>query len=159
MERSDINLDYDILKLEGRVPRKQTYFEIDSNQDKKIIAVFTSYGTAAYLITAAAARRVLERQSAIKYPFDDALFCNWRNGLTIYTLFPYPAKQSGTLTTISNRGSNNQTKLERHAVRIARIIPKKFDKLRRRVFQLRKFGLASFNQKRFDELTSMSNTE
>lgn len=149
---SEINLDFDILKLEGRVPKKQTYFAITSKHDKRIIAIFTSYGAAAYLVTSAAARRVVDRLASISYPFDDDLFCNWRNGLTIYSLFPYPACQSGIPTTIQNRDNNTGTRSDKHVIRIARIIPKNFDKMRRRIFQLRKFGLASFKQRSFDEL-------
>lgn len=148
----DIKLDFDILKLKGRVPAKQTYFEVSPHSDKKIISVFTSYGSAAYLLTEKGARRVLDRLSVIKYPYDNDLFCNWRNGLTIYNLFPYPVHQSGIATTILDRNGGEETGAQRHKARIARIIPKSYDKLRKRIFQLSKFGLESFKQRSFDEL-------
>ncbi|MGA7326793.1 MAG: glycosyltransferase family 25 protein [Rhodomicrobium sp.] len=152
-----IQLNFDILKLEGRVPKKQVYFEINSGADKQLIAVFTSFGAGAYLITADAAKRALKRLSCMRYPFDDALFCNWRNGLTIFSLFPYPARQSRIDTTIPDRDGKKDRRFEKHAMRMVRIIPKNYDKVRKRIFQLKKFGFAGFRQRSFDELTLFRN--
>ena len=84
----------------------------------------------------------------MRYRYDDDLFSYWRNGLTIYDLFPYPAKQAGDPTTILGRQAA-QSARKRTFMRLARRIPKKYDKMRKRICELYRFGFNSVPLERF----------
>jgi glycosyl transferase family 25 len=63
------------------------------------------YGTQAYLINRKGAMRFLRSVEAIERPIDDELGRFWRHGLDIYALFPFPAVEVATTSTIEQERS------------------------------------------------------
>jgi glycosyl transferase family 25 len=143
--RENIGLpaDLDVLKLEGVHLKGKSCFKIGEAGGGFTLAVIpNTYGSAAYLVTATGAKRILERLALIRYRYDDDLFSYWRNGLMIYDLFPYPAKQTEEPTTILGRRAV-QSARKRLFMKFARRIPKNYDKLKKRICELYRFGFHS----------------
>jgi glycosyl transferase, family 25 len=88
----------DILKLEGFGAQNCPKIPISAYASRTI---YYSYkhtgGAAAYIITLEGARKALKNLRIVRGQFDYDLFL-WRNGLSVYDVYPYPARQDGTST-------------------------------------------------------------
>lgn len=96
--RSDCPIpeETDILKLEGFGALNPTRIPIANYKNRAINFAYKSTGgAAAYLVTLPGAIKVLERLIIIRGQIDDDLFGYWKNGLKVYEVFPFPARQDG----------------------------------------------------------------
>jgi glycosyl transferase family 25 len=157
--RYDLDFEFDIIKLEGIRLGNQKYVRFASQNRQNIIYITSpTHGAAAYIITLKGALRVLKRLSRMNYPIDDDLFCNWRNGLVFYDFFPYPARQAeAPQTHMIDRVATRKAGMEKHIMRLIRILPKNYDKINKYLFQLRRFGAARLKPRDLDELICAQN--
>src|SRR5262249_16931887 len=81
------------------------------------------YGAQAYLIDREGAGRLRRNLRSIDMPIDDEFARFWEHGLALYSVFPFPAVERTTVSTIpSGRGSlqtgNGRLTLERQVNRV-----------------------------------------
>ncbi len=92
-------------------------------------------GAAAYIITLEGARKALAELQIARGQLDYDLF-NWRTGLRVYDVSPYPAQQDGSPSTIAHRSEKRSLRM-----RVERWFLKSSDKAGRLVAGLWRFGL------------------
>ncbi len=137
--KSDFPLpdDLDILKLEGFGAAGTIKIPVLKHANKAIrFSYRPTWGAAAYLITLAGARKALKELKIVRGQLDYDLFAYWKSGLAVYEASPFPARQDGSGSTIRH-----------HHVRppalhkFLRYFIRRFDRIRRFGFAIRKFGL------------------
>jgi len=137
--KSDFPLpdDLDILKLEGFGAASTIKIPVLKHRNKVIrFSYRPTWGAAAYLITLAGARKALKELKIVRGQLDYDLFAYWKSGLAVYEASPFPAQQDGSGSTIHH-----------HHVRppalhkFLRYFIRRFDRIRRFGFTIRKFGL------------------
>ncbi len=86
--------DTDVLKLEGFGAQNTIKIPISYYNNRIInFACKPSGGAAAYLLTLAGANKALKMLNIMRGQIDDDLFGYWKNGLKVYEVFPFPARQ------------------------------------------------------------------
>lgn len=85
----DTGVDFDIVFLHrNKAERRFVPIAKLSHTHTLGIVRYQDWGTQGYVVTADAARRILEREIPIRNNIDHALHYYWENGLTTYTLNP-----------------------------------------------------------------------
>jgi glycosyl transferase family 25 len=92
--------DIEYLRLYARYP-KSFRNVVDWKQRHLIRFTTGPYGTQAYLISTRGAQHFLHGISEIARPVDDELDRFWNNGLPIYALYPFPAIELESGTTVN----------------------------------------------------------
>jgi glycosyl transferase family 25 len=127
-----------ILKLEGFGALNTIKIPIAHYKNRAInFAYKSSGGAAAYLITLNGAKKALEKLNIVRGQIDDDLFGYWKNGLRIYEVFPFPARQDG-IDQATLRESNAERPL---SLRLSRYVMRSYFKAKRFYFTVRMFGI------------------
>ena len=117
--------ELDILKLEGFGAPNTIKIPISTYADRTIQFSFKpTGGAAAYMITLDGARKALKAMDVTRGQLDHDLFAYWRTGLRTYEVFPFPARQEGSPSTILHRQSCERSL----RMRVQRYVLKNFDK-------------------------------
>jgi len=74
------------------------------------------YGTQAYLINKAGARRFLASVKAITMPIDDELGRFWANGLDLYAVYPFPVIEKSARSNIAGERARRKADLKEVAL-------------------------------------------
>jgi glycosyl transferase family 25 len=128
----------DILKLEGFGALNTIKIPIACYNKRTInFAYKSSGGAAAYLITLTGAKKALEKLNIVRGQIDDDLFGYWKNGLKIYEVFPFPARQDG-IDQATLRDSNVKRPL---SLRLSRYVMRSYFKAKRFYFVVTTFGV------------------
>ncbi len=108
---SDCSLpsELDILKLEGFGTPSTIRIPISTYADRAIqFSYKPTDGAAAYLITLDGARKALKALDVPRGQLDHDLFAYWKTGLRTYEVFPFPAQQEGSPSTILRHQSRER---------------------------------------------------
>ncbi len=136
-QQSPLPADCDILKLEGFGAANSIKIPLFRHANRSVqFAYRVTGGAAAYLVTLEGAHKLQTALKTMKGQADTDLFAYWRSGLAVYEVWPFPACQDGSGSTIRHVDAPRPRK-----VRAARYIMKSADKARRLWFVWRKFGL------------------
>ena len=128
----------DILKLEGFGALNTIKIPIAHQNNRAInFAYKSSAGAAAYLITLAGAKSALGKLNIVRGQIDDDLFGYWKNGLRIYEVFPFPARQDGI-----DQATLHDCNIERPlSLRLSRHVVRSYCMAKRFYFVLATFGV------------------
>jgi glycosyl transferase family 25 len=128
----------DVLKLEGFGALNTIRILIAHYKNRAITFAYKSTGgAAAYLVTLTGAKKALEKLNIVRAQIDDDLFGYWKNGLTIYEVFPFPARQDGI-----DQATLRDYKTERPlSLRLSRYVMKSYFKAKRFHFAVRTYGI------------------
>ncbi len=131
--------DLELLKLEGFGAHTTIKVPISSYANRTIrFSYKPTGGAAAYLITLNGARKILDKLNVIRGQLDYDLFTYWKTGLRLYEVFPFPAEQDGTGSTIAH--THYKRPLRMRAMRWAL---KSADKAGRLYYSVRWFGVST----------------
>jgi glycosyl transferase, family 25 len=128
----------DILKLEGFGALNTIRIPIAHYKNRPITFAYKSTGgAAAYLVTLTGAKKALEKLNIVRGQIDDDLFAYWKNGLKIYEVFPFPARQDGIDKNKPGWGETERPL----SLRLSRYVMRSYFKAKRFHFVVRTFGI------------------
>lgn len=101
--------DADVIKLEATNKHRVRHGTVVARYDRWQIAHcwLRASGAACYVVSQAGARKMLNRLLPIAATIDTSITAYWSNGLRLYDVLPYPARQVGFPSTVqlsSNSG-------------------------------------------------------
>jgi glycosyl transferase, family 25 len=130
--------EVELLKLEGFGAEKSPKIPISRCANGTIqFSYKPTGGAAAYIITLAGAKRVLRELKIMGGLLDSDLFAYWKTGIGVYELSPFPARQDGSVSTMTLPKLGSRTL----RFRITRYIFKSYARFERAIYVLRKFGI------------------
>ncbi len=133
--------DTDVLKLEGFGAQNTIKIPIARCNGRVInFAYKPAGGAAAYLLTFAGAKKALKKLNIMREQIDDDLFGYWKNGLRVYEVFPFPARQDG----IDQATIRDGVVARPLSLRFSRYIMKSYFKLKRFRYVMVGFGVKPF---------------
>jgi glycosyl transferase family 25 len=136
----------DVLKLEIALPKPRLrVMELGRIAGRELVYIPEGGepGSAAYIVTAEGAKRLLVALETIIDVYDGQAFHSWRNGVSVYHAFPPPAWQEGSSEIARPRGTLRQkktrvSKLRSKTARISQVVRRA---LRRASFSISNHGL------------------
>jgi glycosyl transferase family 25 len=132
--------ELDLLKLEGVGAPNTIKIPISTVADRAIqFSYKPAGGAAAYMITLDGARKALKALDIARSQLDHDLFAYWRTGLRTYEVFPFPARQEGSPSTILHHQSSEWPL----RVRVERSFLKNFDRASKFYRSVKWFGLGA----------------
>lgn len=97
---------FDVLKLEAIGKHEHRRATVVGTSGRWTIGHcwFGASGAACYIVSNSGARRLLARLLPCDAAVDTAMFRYWENGLRIYDVLPYPARQIGAPSSVQRQG-------------------------------------------------------
>ncbi len=133
--------DTDVLKLEGFGAHNSIKIPISRYNNRSInFAYKPAGGAAAYILTLEGAKKAIKTLNIMREQIDDDLFGYWKNGLKVYEVFPFPAKQD-QIDHATIRGHALERPL---SLKLSRYVMKSYFKLKRFRYVVVTFGLKPF---------------
>jgi len=130
--------DTDVLKLEGFGAENTLKIPIARYNGRVIdFACKPAGGAAAYLLTLAGAKKALKMLNIMREQIDDNLFGYWKNGLKVYEVFPFPARQDG----IDQATIRDGVVARPLSLKLSRYIMKSYFKFKRFRYVMVNFGV------------------